>query len=145
MADKAADAESGSAAQRWRERWPVEPGRMAPYLARRCPIRLRDGRRFKTMLRFAAWRPDLGESRSKCLRCGNGLNSVQHVLLHFVRRSIAKNGTILFPVWKNGSHRLAIYRMRRKWIRSWPLIPHELLGIIPYICIFDVSMTPQTV
>ena len=46
MTDEVADAESGSAAERWRDRRPVEPGRMAPYLARRCRIHLRNGRRF---------------------------------------------------------------------------------------------------
>ena len=55
---------------------------MAPYLKRQCRFQLRKGRRFKTMLRASAWRPDENESRDQCPRCCNGVNSISHLLFH---------------------------------------------------------------
>ena len=80
MLQKQIDDKDGTATPRWAERWAVQPGAMAPYFARQCPMCSREGRRFKTMLRASAWRPDEGESRKKCPRCSAGPNSAEHLI-----------------------------------------------------------------
>ena len=75
-------AVSGSTAQRWVSRWPVRgyDGAMADYLARRCPLGWREGRRFKTRLRSGAWRQWLSEGRDVCPCCGALENTAEHAV-----------------------------------------------------------------